>query len=859
MYTIYLVPHSHYDAVWAFIQDDYTYINELILSKAAELMKSSDYKFQIEQTFLLEEMEERNPRLWSDLAEMIKKKKLEIVDGQYLMPDSMLPDGEVLIREIMVGKRYCKEKFGVDVPVAWAADGFGLNAQLPQIYKKSGYRWLVFRRGAGKKISEFLWKGLDGTKILAHWMPLGYRAGLNLNKLEESFERIKEVAVSSHILMPSGSGVTIPQEETERFVKKWNKNHDDVKVKIATASEFFEALESENIKYRTIRGEMYSGRFSEVFPDVCSSRVWIFLNMRRSEYLMLCAERFATLAWLFGARYPEVMLKNSWKRMLFLAFHDILPGTSIDEVYHPVREYFFALKRDLGKILDDSLDYIANRINTEGESVIVFNPLSWQVTNWVEAEIEINKGVIKNPGLVSEDEIESEFLEIWRYDDGSIKRARIGLIATVPALGYRVYNIVERKKRNKEVSKKWFKIKDSTIDTKFYKLSIDQESGIANIEMKKGDLRIKGNEIVIEDEIGDLYYHQSRLSEPIKTEGGDGLIYGAFKPQSFKIEESPNRIRIRFESGFYTLRWPYRLLHKYKPKIYRHKVVDVCKEIILYRSIPRIDFVTKINNNYPGVRIRVKFDVNIDEFHYYRGTQFGATKETTTDKIHLPKDSVELFSRAPAINWVDYGDDSKGVTLINDGNPENELKTGSIYITLLRSIFCLSADGQSGPLIPTPDALELGEYTFRYALYPHTGSWRDAHSYRHAEQFSRGLIARQVNNDGELPLEYSFLTIEPDNLILSTLKKAEDTEDAILRFYETTGEKTSARIKAYETINKMAEVNLLEEIDENVKPLKLHLLEDGSYAINIKPFEIKTLALRIIPDDKDETKKSSKD
>ncbi len=852
MYTIYLVPHSHYDAVWAFTQDDYTYINELILNKAAELMKETDYKFQIEQTFLLEEMEERNPRLWSNLKEMIEEKKLEIVDGQYLMPDSMLPDGEVLIREIMVGKRYCKEKYGVDVPVAWAADGFGLNAQLPQIYTKAGYRWLVFRRGASKMISEFLWKGLDGSKILAHWMPLGYRAGLNFSKLEENFKKLKDVAVSSHILMPSGSGVTIPQEETSAFVKQWNKDHKDVKIKIATASEFFEALETEDIKYRTIKGEMYSGRFSEVFPDVCSSRVWIYLDMRRSEYLMLCAERFATIAWLFGARYPEVLLKNSWKRMLFLAFHDILPGTSIDEVYHPVREYFFALKRDLGKILDDSLHHLAEKINTDGESVVVFNPLAWEVKNWVEVSVEFDKATIKNPALKFGKPVESEILEIWRYEDGSVKRARIGFIATVPPLGYRVYNIVDQKENKKNNHKKWYKIKDSTVETKFYRLSVDQESGIIDIQTKNTDLNVKGNEIVIEDETGDLYYHQSRLNEPIKTEGGGGLIYGAFKEKSFNIEEGPERIRIRFESGFYTLRWPYRLLHKYKPKLYRHKAVDICKEVILYKTLKRIDFVTSINNEYPGVRIRVKFDINIDEPHYYRGTQFGVTRETTTDKIHLPKDSVELFSRAPAINWVDYGDNEKGLALINDGNPENELKTGSIYMTLLRSIFCLSADGQSGPLIPTPDALELGEYTFRYALYPHAGNWKEARTYRQGEEFSRSLIAIQANNKGTLPTEYSFLSIEPDNLILSAFKKAEDTDDAILRFYETTGEKIDARIKAFDRINKMAEVNLLEEIDENTKPLKVRTTEDGKYSIKIKPFEIKTLALRIISDNEDE-------
>ncbi len=102
------------------------------------------------------------------------------------MADPMIPDGEVLVREIMTGKRYIKEKFGVDVPVAWASDGFGLNAQLPQIYKKCGYRWLAFRRGLpstiGYRVSEFLWEGLDGTQILSHWMPLGYRAGMDLEK-----------------------------------------------------------------------------------------------------------------------------------------------------------------------------------------------------------------------------------------------------------------------------------------------------------------------------------------------------------------------------------------------------------------------------------------------------------------------------------------------------------------------------------------------------------------------------------------------------------------------------------------------------------------------------------------------------
>jgi len=138
MQTIYLTPHTHYDVAWAFTKEEYLKINEEILEDALRLMETPEFKFCLEQTFLLKEIERRNPALFKNIEKMIKAGKLEIVDGQYLMPDAMLPTGEVLVRQILFGKRYCKEKFGIEVPVAWAADSFGMNAQLPQIYKKAG-------------------------------------------------------------------------------------------------------------------------------------------------------------------------------------------------------------------------------------------------------------------------------------------------------------------------------------------------------------------------------------------------------------------------------------------------------------------------------------------------------------------------------------------------------------------------------------------------------------------------------------------------------------------------------------------------------------------------------------------------
>ena len=304
MRTIYLTPHTHYDAAWIFTKEEYLRINERIIAEATDLMETSEFKFCLEQTFLLNQISKRNPKLFQRLKKMIKAGKLEIVDGQYLMADTMLPSGEVLVRNILLGKRYCQEKFGVEVPVAWAADSFGMNAQLPQIYKKAGYQWLAFRRGARADIreSEFLWKGLDGTTIMSHWFPLGYRGGLDITEWEKTFIELNKFACSSNILMPTGSGSMPIQPEIIPAVEHWNQTHPDIEMKMATPREFFQALGTCGKTMETIAGELYDDELVNVFPQVCSSRIWIVQDFRECEILICNAEKFATIAWLLGAQ-----------------------------------------------------------------------------------------------------------------------------------------------------------------------------------------------------------------------------------------------------------------------------------------------------------------------------------------------------------------------------------------------------------------------------------------------------------------------------------------------------------------------------------------------------------------------------
>jgi len=803
MQVIYLVPHTHYDVAWAFSRQDYLAINEKILEQALEIMDASaEFKFCIEQTFLLEAIEKGNPRLWSRLKERIKEGRLRIIDGQYLMPDTMLPAGEVLIREILFGKSYCREKFGIEVPVAWAADSFGMNAQLPQIYQKSGYKWLAFRRGARHDImqSESLWEGLDGTTILAHWMPLGYRAGLELDRLEESYTELRKYASTPNILMPSGSGSMPPQPEVVGAVSDWNAAHPDIRMVIATPEEFFEALERAGKSFEVAKGELYDDELVNVFPQVCASRTWIVQNMRECEGLLVTCEEFATIAWLLGARYPAQELHRAWKQILFIAFHDIITGCGVDEIYREAEEIFASLKKETSQVLSAALSYIARKVNTRGEGVMVFNPMPWEVRDRVETERE---------------------------------KTKVGFMVDAPPLGYKVYNALPEDIDSED---RIVETDEAELENSFFKVKVDRNSGIIEVfDRGTGKLLVRGNELVIEDESGDLYYHRCRFADLIKSESGDGLQYGSFKPRSFRVEKGKLTSKVIFEDEYYCLTWPYRLKERFPPLLYRHKTLDIRKEVIIFRDIPRIEFVTRIDNSYPNIRLRVKFDTGIKRKVYFRETQFGVISEPT-----------EYFSRTAGakpsaipnfMSWFDLDNGTRGITFMNRGLPALEIKDGSVYITLFRSVYGLSADGVAGPLVPTPDALELRKFTFEYAIEPHEGDWRQARMYRRAQDYLHRLLPLQANYSGDLPGELSFLELKPDNLILSALKKAEGEDRVILRFFETRGEATGAELRVFKPIKGAWTVNLLEQEAQSLE------VDGQTLKLRVKPFEIVTLKL----------------
>jgi alpha-mannosidase len=213
----------------------------------------------------------------------------------------------------------------------------------------------------------------------------------------------------------------------------------------------------------------------------------------------------------------------------------------------------------------------------------------------------------------------------------------------------------------------------------------------------------------------------------------------------------------------------------------------------------------------------------------------------------------------PSLEWIDYSiknDSNKtvGIGLLHQGLPSHEIRDGSIYLTLLRSIVLLSSDGIMGPCIPTPDAAEVKPYTFKYSILPHENDWSEDLIYQHGSEINMSLIPIQIKKSNErknnniaennentfkiLDDSKSFLEISESNVILSTMKLSDDKKGIILRIYETEGKKTVTKIKLAAKIKNTKVIDFMENEIQEIKKI-----ENDTIIIQIEPFKIITLKI----------------
>ena len=846
---VFVVPHFHYDTDWVMTEEEYAEITSHHIYEVLKILDNdSRFKFIFDQQLLLEHFYERYPTLWSKLKEKITENRIGLVCGMYIMPDNNLPGLESEIRQILIGKRFMRKEFGKDVSVGWMIDPFGHHAQTPQIFKKAGFKYYALQRGyRGKPIQDFRWIGLDGSEILAHYFIYGYgNAAVIPEEVEYAVDNLRvlvdremKCSQTPNLLLMNGSDFAPPNEDITKIVEEFNKKFPEYQAEISTPEDFFREVEKYYDKLPIVTGELQYGQYQPILQGCYSSRIWVKQRFRYGEFLLYDSESLATLSWLLGNRYPSEKLDVSWRYLLHNAFHDVICGCGIDEIYDDTTWRFDESERIAQEVMTEAMNRIVEKIDTEtmGVPFIVFNTLPYERTEATIAEIDVSSLKAKNISLFDSKnkKVDIEVLEQERDALGFITRVKLLFVASnLPPFGYEVYQI--RGENKKDLPLREYSEDSHIIENEYLSVEVDPETGLLTSIFDKVNnfevLEQDGHELEIATDAGDLY----NTFEPPKSikflQGGTLILYKILNKQTLLrdfadvevyITKSGVRQSIHID-GF--VRW------RDDVHVIWHTIVT------LYKGIPRVDFEMDMDFNYPHSIVRVHFPVNVNNDVFYSEIPGGVVVRETNPKgedtwVQKPTGTW------PIQNWLDFAnpEDTYGVSFINLGLPEHRIEDNDIQLTLLRSVDMVSW-GDAGPKIYAPNALMIGSHNFRYAIYPHKGSWKDAKSHIMAYSHDISPIAIQAERKkGQLPQKYSFVKVTPSNIVVTAIKKTEDDNSLIIRLFETHGKETEMNIEFMTKIREAWVTNLLEEKEKQL------VVKEKRISVVLKPFDITTLKI----------------
>jgi alpha-mannosidase len=826
-FTIRAVGNSHIDMAWLWPWTETVEVVRNTFNSVLDLMREyPDFKFTMSSARTYEWMQEKYPDIYHQIEQRVKEGRWEIVGGMWVEPDLNMPDGESLVRQILVGKRYFQKNFGVDVKIGWNPDSFGYNYQLPQIYKRSGMDYFVTQKLMWAHefttfpYKFFWWQAPDGSRLLtyfphdyadpidaeplgsqvAQWMPAIYGP-----KIPDKPEMMHLYGVGDH-----GGGPTRVMLDHAAQLRA----PDTVfpKLEFSFASEFFSDMEKKlpSMQVPTWDGELYFQYHRGVFTTQAETK----RRIRRSEENVLNAEKFAALALLYGRPYPQEVMTQTWKNLLFDHFHDIMPGSGIAVNYLDAKRNLENVDRAANDITLASLKEIAAHINIrlDAEPVLIFNPLSWPRSEIVEIEAQLSASPATHHPIevvdANQNQVDSQLLSF----DPVTQRVKVLVRADVPALGYKTYGVRYANRELKGYSE--LKASADTLQNEFIRVKIDPQTGCMTslFDKKSGTEALAPAET---DTGGPKNYTCGNLLQTFvdKPKQWDAWNIDAdFEKQHWDLDKA-DEVKL-VESG------PLRSVIRVKNHFQNSTFV---RDITLYAGVPRVDVKMQVEWHEKHILLKVAFPVNAHSDKATYEIPFGSVERPTTRKTPAEQAQFEV----PAQRWADISDGKHGLSLLNDSKYGYDAKGNVLRLSLLRS-----------PEWPDPHADE-GHHEFTYSLYPHAGGWKDALTIRRGYELNYKLLAvPSAFHEGQLPVEHSFVQSKADNVIVTAVKKAEDDNALIVRFYEWAGKQGDVDIQLPTGAASASETDLMERPTGNLP------VSNGEVKVPTKPYEIKTIKVR---------------
>jgi alpha-mannosidase len=832
--TFWVIPHTHWEGAVFKTREEYLEMGLPNILKAMKLLREQpEYRFVLDQVAYVRPFLERYPDQEADFRRFLKEGRLELAGALDVMPDVNMPGGETFVRQMQYGKGYYRDKLGVDVTVGWPLDTFGQHAQIPQLLTLGGFRSCWFQRGVPRPDhpSEFFWEGIDGTRIAAFWLPYSYGLLYHSPRELPQFEafmrqRFAMLDANSHghdRVGLAGADVSEPEEHLVPLVKAFNAQKDaPFRIRLAVPSEF-EAI----VNRRTDR-PVFRGELNPIFQGTYSSRIELKHWMRTLERKLVTAEKLAALGSCLGQPADRAALWRAWEPLLFNETHDLASGVMTDHVYEDtVRNYEF-VNRQADEQTDRGWGDLAAIVDTRGPGtpILVYNPLGWQRDDLVEVDLGFAAKDASGFRILDGEsrEVPAQLVHETRFADGTLRTARVAFLAKdIPALGHRVYHVavLDKPGQPQPAASQPF----DTIETDRFRLSFDRATGaITSLNLKESNWEVFSGPASVVSRIED----RGDLWEPYRGLDGGSKIAMTTR------QEVPTAGKARFshefkgESGT-TRRGAvfsdFHVAHAFDSGRFETTVRVV-------HGLRRIECRTALVNNEKYVRYHALFPTTIKNGRSVHEIPFGAMERPS---------GIEF----PAQNWVDHGDGTHGLAVLNIGLPGNVETDGTMMVSLLRA-HTLGAYGFGGgyePGMSSDSGFQLGkERVVRYALVPHAGDWSAARVFRDGLEFNHPLIARVVApHPGKLLPRWGLLDLDAANVVVSAMQPARGG-GVTVRVYEAAGQTVPrASIRFHLPVPGASEVNLLED------PGKAADVEDGTLRFALRPFEIKTFALKLEP------------
>lgn len=814
-FEIYCAGYAHIDLAWMWDWQETVEVTRNTSQSVLNLMeKFPDFKYSMGQAHAYEWMEIYMPEIFEKVKQRAKENRWEIMGGMWVEPDCNLPSGESFVRQVLYGKNYFRKKFNKNVKVCWIPDSFGFNWNLPQILARAGFDAFVTHKINWNDTNKFpyrffWWEAPDCSRIMTYIPRSGYGHDLNGDQLIDYVkEEQGELNFGKELVLygrgDHGGGPSLEMLERAEVAKR---SPAFPVVKQVTSEEFFNSITpDEKARLPVWDSELYL----EYHRGTYTSQAKTKKHNRQGEGMITTTEKLATIASRHGYEYPQSDIFHVWRTLLFNQFHDILPGSSINPVYHDTEiEYAEsqALTRD---IQQQAFRALAEKIDTrgEGEALVIFNPLSWVRTSPVE--FALNRIDAKQNWSVLDEN--GKVIPVQVIDESVLGSKLLFLAEAVPAFGYKVYRLVAKKSAGKPDPH--LKATETQLQNKFLEVKLDPQTG----------LMTKVIDLVNDFEV--LAKPEGNLLQLLPNEMKDAWNLRFIKPaidlkqakQISLVEDGPVRKTIK-------------VVHTYlgEQKHNSFPVEDYpssffTQYISLYAGIPHVEVRNQVKWWEECKVLKVAFPVNIQSKTARFEIPYGSIARSTGFETSFEKARFEV----PAQRWADLSDGQNGVSLINDSKYGYDIKGNMMRLTLLRA-----------PQEPDP-MCDRGYHEFKYALYPHAGDFVRGKVTQRAIEFNEPFsVFRTDAHKGVLPRVHGFATVLAENVILNSMKLAEDGTGWILRVYENAGKAATAEISLSEKIEFVEEVNLMEE---KIEPVKF---SQDKFQFEIKPHEIRTFRVTL--------------